>query len=82
MGSTAFPQSRASGVGAAISVRRFANDEIARVGSGLDDLDEGHQFEFLCECGDLSCNQFAKMTVAQYRALPPGHVVAHPVLAG
>jgi hypothetical protein len=82
MSSTASPQSRAPGVGAAISVRRFANDEIARVGSSLDDLGEGHRFEFLCECGDLSCSQFAKMTVAEYRASSPGSVVAHPVPGG
>jgi hypothetical protein len=79
--STAFPQSRAPGGGVAISIRRFVNEEIARVVSSLDDLEEGHQFEFLCECGDPSCNQLARMTVAQYRALAPGYVVGHPVLA-
>ena len=78
MSSTAFPQSWAYGVGAAISVRRFANDEIARVGSSLDDLDEGHRFEFLCECGDLSCTRLVRMTVAEYRASAPGSVVGHP----
>lgn len=82
MSSTASPQSRASGIGATISVRRFANDEIARVGSSLDDLDEGHRFEFLCECGDLACSQFARMTIAEYRASPPGSVVGHPVPGG
>ena len=81
MSSTAFPQIQAPGVGAAISVRRFANDEIARVGGSLDDLPGGHQFEFLCECGDLSCNRFARMTAAEYRASAPGSVVGHPVLA-
>lgn len=79
MSSTASPQSRAPGVGAAISVRRFANDEIARVGRSLDDLDEAHPFEFLCECGDLSCSEFARMTLAEYRASSPGSVVGHPV---
>jgi hypothetical protein len=79
MSSQASPQSRAPDVGASISVRRFANDEIARVGSSLDNLDEGHQFEFLCECGDLSCSQFARMTIAEYRASSPGSVVGHPV---
>ena len=82
MSSTAFPQSRVPGVGAAISVRRFANDEIARVGSSLDDLDEGHRFEFLCECGDLSCAQFVRMTVAEYHGSTPGSVVGHPVSGG
>ena len=82
MSSTAHPQSRAPSIDAAISVRRFANNEIARVGSTLDDLDEGHQFEFLCECGDLSCGQFVRMTVAEYRAAAPDSVVGHPVPIG
>ena len=79
MSSTAHPESRASGNEAAISGRRLANDEIARVGSSLDDLDEGHQFEFLCECGDLSCSEFVRMTVAEYRASSPGSIVGHHV---
>ena len=78
MSSTAHPQSRAPGIGAAISIRRFANEEVARVGSRLD-ADEGNQFEFLCECGDLSCNRLVRLTIAEYRALPPGSVVGHPV---
>jgi hypothetical protein len=80
MSSTVSPQSRAPGIGAAISVRHFANNEIARVASSLDDLDEGHQFEFLCECGDLDCGEFVRMTVADYRAASPGSVVGHPVI--
>ena len=82
MSSTVHPDRRAPSIDAAISVRRFANNEIARVGSTLDDLDERHRFEFLCECGDLSCGQFVRMTVAEYRASLPGTVVGHPVSGG
>ena len=82
MSSTGSPQTRAPGIGAAISVRRFANEEIARVRSSLDDLNEGHRFEFLCECGDLSCSEFVRMTVAEYRTSSPGSVVGHPVSGG
>lgn len=79
MSFTTCHQSRAPGVGAAISVRRFANEEIARVGSSLDDLEWGDQFEFLCECGDLSCSHFVRLTVTEYRALSPGFVLGHSV---
>ena len=82
MNLTAHPPTRAPGIDAAVSVRRFANDEIARVGRTLDDLDEGHRFEFLCECGDLSCGHFVRMTVAEYRATSPGSVVGHPLPDG
>lgn len=79
MSSTGSPQTQTPGIGAAISVRRFANDEIARVGSSLDDPEQRHQFEFLCECGDLSCREFVRLTRAEYRALSPGFVLGHPV---
>ncbi|HEU5245442.1 MAG TPA: hypothetical protein VFU33_13680 [Gaiellaceae bacterium] len=79
MSSTGSPQTRAPRIGAAVSVRRSANDEIARVGSTLDDLDEGHRFEFLCECGDLSCTEFVRLTVEEYQALAPGFVLGQPV---
>lgn len=83
MSSTGSPQTRPPGVGAAISVRRFANEQIARVGRSLDDLDEGHRFEFLCECGDLSCGQLVRMTIEEYRAASsPGSVVGHAVPGG
>ncbi len=63
---------------AAVSVRRFVNEEIAQVANGFD-ADEGNLFEFVCECGDLSCNCYVDMTVAAYRGCAPGSVVAHEV---
>lgn len=63
---------------AAVSVRRFVNEEIAQVANGFD-ADEGNLFEFVCECGDLSCDCYVDMTVAAYRSCAPGSVVAHEV---
>jgi hypothetical protein len=34
-------------------------------------------FQFLCECGDLTCRTLVKMTLADYRASTPGSVAGH-----
>jgi hypothetical protein len=34
-------------------------------------------FEFLCECGDLRCLEFVKLTLDEYTDREPGSVVAH-----
>lgn len=73
---TAYPGRGESGTGAATSVRRLVNDEIARVAARLDG-DDGSVFDFLCECGDLRCRGIARMTLADYRASSPGSVVGH-----
>jgi hypothetical protein len=46
-------------VAAVIEIRRFVNDEIHRVGRRLD-ADDGSEFEFVCECGDLACIRLVK----------------------
>jgi hypothetical protein len=58
----------------AIFVRRYVNDEIAEVASRFD-ANDGSEFEFVCECGDLLCRGLVKMTLAEYRASGPGSVV-------
>ena len=63
---------------AAVLVRRFVNEQIAQVANDFD-ADEGNLFEFVCECGDLSCDCYVDMTVAAYRGCAPGSVVAHQV---
>ncbi len=60
---------------AATAVRRLVNDEILEISTRLDD--GSAMFEFICECGDLRCRAFAKMTLADYRASTPGSVVGH-----
>ena len=60
---------------AAVSVRRLVNDEILEVATRLDD--GSTMFELICECGDLRCRAFVKMTLADYRRRPPGSVVGH-----
>jgi hypothetical protein len=57
------------------AVRRLVNDEILEISTRLDD--GSAMFEFICECGDLRCRAFAKMTLADYRASTPGSVVGH-----
>lgn len=60
---------------AAVSVRRRVNDEILNAATRLDD--GSMLFEFVCECGDLKCRHWARMTLADYRATSPGSVVSH-----
>jgi hypothetical protein len=59
----------------AVGVRRFANDEIARVGNRFS-TDESTTIDVLCECGKLGCNALAKMTLAEYRQSATGAVVS------
>ena len=69
------PASRPYGLESAVSVRRFVNDEIASVAARWGDQET--EFEFICECGDLSCRVFLKMTLADYHESTPGSVIAH-----
>ena len=62
------------GADAAVSIRRYVNEEIARVGERFD---VSAEYEFLCECGDLGCELRVTMTVGRYRATAPGSVVGH-----
>ena len=61
---------------AAASVRRLANDSVAEVAARFDQ-DEGGVYQFLCECGDLTCLRVVEMTLADYRTRKPGSVVGH-----
>lgn len=59
-----------------MSVRRFVNDEIAETAARFD-AGDGSVFEFVCECGDLSCNGLVELTLSEYAASSPGSVVGH-----
>ncbi|HEU5363380.1 MAG TPA: hypothetical protein VFU56_08540 [Gaiellaceae bacterium] len=74
MSITGHPPNESPGRGAAVAIRRYVNDEIARTAIRFD-LDDGGRFEFLCECGDLSCNRRVKLTLPEYRASEPGSIV-------
>ena len=69
------PANAPHGHEAAVSIRRVVNDEILQVATPLDD--GAAVFEFLCECGDLSCRGLVAMTLADYRATSPGSIVSH-----
>jgi hypothetical protein len=60
----------------AVAVRRFANDEIARLASRFDEYGST-SFEFLCECGKLGCRGLVTLTLADYHERAPGSVLAH-----
>lgn len=64
------------GADAVVALRRFTNAEVARMASRLDE-NEGNEFEFICECGDKSCDGRVNMTVAQFLASSPGSVIRH-----
>lgn len=76
MKNTHFPRDATHPLTSAVGVRRYVNNEIARVGRGFD-ASESHKFEFLCECGRLSCRAAVKMTLADYGKRAPGSVIAH-----
>lgn len=76
MSTTSYPPNESPGSGAAVSVRRLVNDQIADVASRLA-CPETEEFEFLCECGTLSCEGRVSMTLTEYRTLAPGSVVGH-----
>ncbi len=61
----------------AVEVRRLANDATRDVAL----IEFGHPAltacEFLCECGDLRCDQRVMLTLAEYGATEAGSVRAH-----
>lgn len=59
-----------------VNVQRFVNDEIARTARRLG-ARLSSRFEFVCECGDLSCRDVVPMALARYGASAPGSIVAH-----
>ena len=61
---------------AAIGVRRYVNDEIARVAARLDP-EHSAQFAFLCECGSLACRAVVTLTLAEFAESATGSVVGH-----
>lgn len=71
-----FPATATHMLASAVGVRRYVNDEIARMGSRFD-VDSLKEFDFLCECGSLACRAVVKMTLADYGESVPGSVVAH-----
>jgi hypothetical protein len=71
-----YPPNESTAANAAVSIRRLVNDEIADLASTLASA-EADQFEFVCECGNLSCPGRVEMTLAQYRASPPGSILSH-----
>jgi hypothetical protein len=79
MTSTDFPAeaSAAQVATAAIDVRRYVNDEIARVAARLDP-EHSARFACLCECGTLACRAVVSLTLAEFAASAPGSVVSHP----
>ena len=79
MTSTDFPAeaSAAQVATAAIEVRRYVNDEIARVAAPLDP-EHSAEFTFLCECGTLACRAVVRLTLAEFAESAAGSVVAHP----
>lgn len=79
MTSTDFPAEATYGQAesAAAGVRRYVNDEIARVG-GRFDAAQATEFEFLCECGRLDCHAVVTLTLAEYGTTSAGSVVGHP----
>lgn len=68
--------SNSAGNDAAVAMRRFVNSRIAEA-AGRFDLDQEGEYEFVCECGDLSCAGRVKMKLARYRHSQPGSVLAH-----
>lgn len=71
---TTYPATESPGTSAAISIRRYVNNEIAQQANPFEP--EG-ELEFLCECGDLACARHARMTLSEYHQTAPGSVVAH-----
>lgn len=61
---------------AAIGVRRLANDSIAERAAAFHDAPDA-LVEFVCECGDLACQDAVTLTLAEYRATTPGSLVGH-----
>ena len=75
MSVSGFPTRTLYGATAAVSLRRLVNDEILYTASRFDEGSTA--FEFLCECGDLRCREYVKMTRAAYAKTAAGSVVGH-----
>jgi hypothetical protein len=73
---TSHAQSESSHRDAAVRIRRYVNDEIAERASGFRGQGSS-RFEFVCECGDLSCTARVEATLAEYRASERGSIVGH-----
>jgi hypothetical protein len=74
---TGYPPNESSpGEDAAVAIRRFVNDEIAETASRFGG-DDASEYQFVCECGELSCQGRVVMTLRQYRLSEPGSVVGH-----
>lgn len=76
MTATRYPYNHRTGRTAAVLIRRYVNDEIARMAPTFQ-ASIGNGYEFLCECGDLTCRGIVEMTLAEYRKTKPGSVVGH-----
>ena len=59
----------------ATDVRRFANDSIRELMERLETRDV--PADFLCECGDLRCDERVQLTLSEYDETGPGRVRAH-----
>jgi hypothetical protein len=68
------PPTMASASEAVVALRRFVNDEIAVTARRFTVGPEPESFEFLCECGALSCERRVSMTLAEYATTAPGSV--------
>lgn len=75
MSVSGFPTRTLYGATAAVSIRRLVNDEILNTAARFDE--ESTVFSFLCECGDLRCREYVKMTRAAYAQTTAGSVVGH-----
>jgi hypothetical protein len=76
MTATRIPPTESAAADGAISIRRYVNDEIADTAFRFG-ANDGSRFEFVCECGELSCKAVVTMTLAEYRLRGPGSVVGH-----
>ena len=59
----------------AVDVRRLANDSIRELMERLDTRDV--PADFLCECGNLRCDERVRLTLSEYDETGPGFVRAH-----
>jgi hypothetical protein len=72
---TAAPESR-PGREEAVAFRRTVNDEIAEIARRIG-ADAHLELKFVCECGDLRCDEIVTFRAAQYEQSAAGSVVAH-----
>jgi len=63
----------AESVSAVVDVRRLVNDANRKIA-----VENGQAaFHFLCECGDLGCQQRILLAIAAYDSMDAGSVRAH-----